>query len=297
MKASGIKYGIVLAALYPVALLPLRVLYVFGAVLSFIMHRVVRYRVKVVRKNLKLCFPDKSAQELRHIEKKFYSYFGDIIVETVKLLHISDSQIKKRVEIRNSEVVEEISDSERPIILFLAHYCNWEWVPAITMKLSRPKTMGALYKPLRNKTMDRVMLKLRSRFPLRCISVRNAYRTLLEMRSESPSFMIGFIADQRALGGNLKHWTTFMGQETSYFAGGETIGNRVNAAYVYLDIERPKRGHYVITFKPVVPPADDNGDFPYTRQYFRMLEKTIRRSPEYWLWSHNRWKKPKGKEV
>ena len=292
MNLRKIKYGLVLGALYPLALLPLRVLYVFGGVLSFAMHRIVRYRLKVVRKNLQQSFPEKTESELRAIEKDFYSYFGDLIVETVKLLHISDRQIRRRVEIRNQDVVERYADEGRPVILFLAHYCNWEWVPAIAMLVDRPRRMGALYKPLRNKVMDAVMLRLRSRFPIACIPVKTAYRCLVEMRTEGPSFMIGFIADQRALGGNLKHWTTFMGQETSYFAGGETIGDRIDARYVYLEVERPRRGYYVMTFKRIEPSVDiATGEFPYTREYFRMLEKTIRHAPAYWLWSHNRWKK------
>lgn len=290
MKGADVKYRLIIALLYPMALMPLGLLYCFAWLLGVFMHRVVRYRLKVVRKNLRNSFPEKSKKDLRRIERRFYRYFGDIIVETVKLLHISDRQIKKRVTLHNEELVARYADEERPIILFLAHYCNWEWVPTIAMKVDMPRTMGALYKPLRNKAMDRVMLRLRARFPLRCIPVKSAYRDMVEMRKESPSFMIGFIADQRALGVNVKHWTTFLGQRTSFFAGGETIGDRVGARYVYLEVNRVKRGYYSMTFKPIEPVPDDSGEFPYTRQYFRMLEQTIRENPPYWLWSHNRWK-------
>lgn len=120
---------------------------------------------------------------------------------------------------------------------------------------------------------------------------------MVEMRRETPSFMVGFIADQRALGENVKHWTLFMDQPTSFFAGGETIGDRVGAAYVYLDIKRPRRGFYEITFRPIVVDPSDKEPFPYTRQYFTMLQQSIYEAPAYWLWSHNRWKKRTNKDL
>lgn len=262
--------------------------------MAFVARCVVRYRVKVVRKNLDLCFPDKSRQEKRSIEKAFYVSLCDIFMETVKLLHISDGQLQRRVTLSNTQLINDIVAQHRPIILFLAHYGNWEWVPALTLSLDAPREMGALYKPLRNKVMNRVALRLRARFHSECIPVASAYRTLVEMRAKTPSFMIGFIADQRALGVSLKHWTYFFGQETSFYGGAETIGDRVGARYVYLDVQKVRRGYYNLTFKEIIP-ATNGGtqlpDFPYTRTYFTMLEQTIRRAPQYWLWSHNRWKK------
>lgn len=289
MKSANFKYSMIIGLLHVVALFPLWFLYGCSSALSFVAHRIVRYRLKVVRKNLRNAFPSKSRKELRKIERRFYRHLCDIIIETIKLLHISDSQLEKRLKLENTELIYNIADSNRPIILFLAHYCNWEWVPAVTLTLSRPKKMGALYKPLRNKVMNRVTLRLRSRFDSVCIPVKSAYRTLVEMRRQSPSFMIGFIADQRPLGINIKHWTEFLNQRTSFFAGGETIGDRINARYVYLDMERTGRGRYTMTFKEIKP-LEDGEEFPYTRSFFRMLEQTIELRPAFWLWSHNRWK-------
>ena len=300
MKLDAVKYHLIIWPLHLVALFPLKVLYLFSDLMSFVIHRMVRYRLKVVRRNLDLCFPDMSQKEKRAIEKKFYRHLCDIFVETIKLLHISDSELRKRVEIGNKEIIESLVAKNKPIILYLAHYGNWEWVPALTLSLSEPKTMGALYKPLRNRVMNRVALRLRSRFSSQCIPVKTAYRIIMEMKREVPSFMIGFIADQRALGVSLKHWTNFFGQRTAFYAGGETIGDHIGAAYIYLDVRLSARGHYKLTFTPIVPEVDnlsekeidrkDGVDFPYTRKYFEMLETTIRRAPAYWLWSHNRWK-------
>lgn len=273
-----------------VAVLPLGCLYLLSDFVSFVLHRVVGYRKAVVRKNLKNAFPDKSDKELRKIESRFYQYLCDSFIETIKLLHMSDKQVRKRVTLKNEQAVYEALKGNHPIILFLGHYGNWEWVPAMLLMLDEPKTMGALYMPLHNKVMDRVMIKIRSRFNIIHIPHSRAYRQLLELREESPSFMIGFIGDQRPLGGNLKHWTTFMNQPTAFLAGGETIGQRVGAHYLYVEAERVKRGHYVLNFRKMEAPADSGQEYPYTNLYFKMLEESIRNTPPYWLWSHNRWK-------
>lgn len=296
MKMDDVKYHVIMGALHAVALLPLRVLYLFSDLFRPIVQHVVKYRRKVVRKNLQNAFPEKSPEELRQIEKRFYRYFCDCVVETVKLLHISDRQIKKRVTLENERLVYELIAQNRPIILFLGHYGNWEWVQSMVIMLREPKIMGALYKPLRSKVMDRVMLRIRSRFNLVCIPTRTAYRRLLEIRQTDPSFMIGFIADQRPSPRSIRNWTEFMGQEAAYSIGGETIGQRVDANYLYVEADRVRRGHLVLRYKKMEVPENDNGEYPYTRLFLRMLEETIRKEPAYWLWSHNRWNVKRKKE-
>lgn len=290
MKLDDIKYHLILWAFYPLALLPFGALYVISDILYFIIYHIIHYRVGVVRKNLRNSFPDKSAKELHKIEKKFYHHLCDCLVETIKLLHVSDKEIKKRIKLQNEHLVYEAVDENRPIILFLGHYGNWELVQAMIIMLDRPKVMGALYKRLQEKTINRVVLHARARFNLICIPTNTAYRQILELKRDNPSFMIGFIADQRPLGGNLKHWTTFMGQPTAYMTGGEIIGQRINANYLYVESRVVKRGHIILNYRKMTPDPEDKGEFPYTRLYYQMLEETIRRDPAYWLWSHNRWK-------
>lgn len=272
------------------ALLPLRLLYGLSDILAFLARRVMRYRLKVVRKNLRNSFPEKSPRELRKIEKAFYRDLTDSIVETIKLLHISDEELKRRVEVSNPDEMERIAAENPFIILYLGHYGNWEWVPATTLSLKSPKIMGSLYKPLRDKLIAPLMMKMRDRLGIRLIPSRQAYRRLLEMKAEGEPFMIGFIADQRPVGGPFNHWTTFLNQPTAFLGGAETIGNRIGAKYLYLEMEKTKRGHYRLTYKEMEPSQTPAEDFPYTRRYFEMLEQTIRREPAYWLWTHNRWK-------
>lgn len=290
MTKQTLQYRFIIGALWLMALLPLRILYVFSDFICFVIHRVVKYRVKVVRKNLKKAFPHKSEHELQEIENEFYHHLCDTIVETVKLLHISDKEIKKRVTLNNVELIGETAERGEPFILFLGHYGNWEWVQSLTIMTDRPEVMGALYKPLGSKVMDRVMLRIRSRFKLRCISNQNAYKRLLEIREENPLFGVGFIADQRPLGGAVKHWTTLLGQPTAYVTGGETIGKKLGVRFLYVECEKLKRGYYRLNFEEVNPDPSDKDEFPYTRQFLKLLEGSIRKAPAYWLWSHNRWR-------
>ena len=138
--------------------------------------------------------------------------------------------------------------------------------------------------------MDRVIRRIRSRFDTLCIPQQSAVRTLLRLNAEGKRFVVGFIADQYPNNRNRRHWTDFLNQRASYVTGGEEIGRHVGARFVYLEVDKPRRGQYVMTFKPIEPPADTAEEYPHTLMFLRMLEEHIRRTPEYWLWSHNRWR-------
>ena len=288
---TNISYRISVGILSALARLPLEVLYVFSDIAYFIIYYAVRYRRKTVRHNLELVFGPSGHSNIIRIEKKFYRHLCDCIAETVKLLHISDEEIDRRAVVTNGEYIDDIIRSGHSMVLLLGHYGNWEWVQAIIHHFKEPLVGGQIYRPLRNKMMDMVMLRIRSRFGLECIPQKNAVRRLLGIERGGQKFVIGFISDQRPTGKTLHHWTTFLGQDTPYVVGGETIGNHVDARFVYLDMEKTSRGHYRLTFCPVVPDPEDKGPDPYTREFMKMLEKTIRREPAYWLWSHRRWKR------
>lgn len=285
------KYKILTCIFTGFACLPLGVLYLFGDLAYLIVYYIARYRRKTVRHNLELVFGTSDRKRIIRIEKKFYRHLCDCIVETVKLLHISDEEVDRRVDVTNGELIDGIIRSGHSVVLFLGHYGNWEWVQAIIHHFHEPLTGGQIYMPLRNKVMDKVMLRVRSRFGLECIPQDKAVRRLLGIERSGGKFVIGFISDQRPAGKVLHHWTDFLGQDTPYSVGGETIGDHVSAEYVYLDVEKTSRGHYRLTFVPVVPDPSDDGPFPYTREFMKMLEKTIYREPAYWLWSHKRWKR------
>lgn len=283
-----IKYCLYLVVFELLSLLPLRVLYVLSDCLRPIVHHILRYRLDVVRRNLRNSFPAKEYTELRRIESDYYRNLCDNIVETIKLLHISNKEICRRVTVCGTETVERLVREGRPIVTFLGHQGCWEWVPVVTWHLNTLRKNCQIYRPLHDKAFDRIMLKVRSRFGTESIPQRRAFRRMLELRQEYGSFMTGFIADQRPNSSQLNHWTRFLGQDTAVSVGGEEIGRRINAGYVYLDVEKTGRGRYRMTFKNVVP-QDDGGGYPYTRGYLSMLEQAIRRQPACWLWSHRRW--------
>lgn len=290
------KYNLILKTLKAIARLPLRALYLLSDLAYIIVYHLIGYRKETVRSNLRLVFGTEDRKRLKQIEKGFYRHLCDCIVETVKLLHISDEEIDRRVEVTNGEFIDSIIRSGHPVVLFLGHYCNWEWVQAIIRHFREPLVGGQIYAPLADKVMDRVMLTVRSRFGLECIPQNKAVRRLISIVNDGKMFVIGFISDQRPAGSILQHWTEFLGQDTPYIIGGETIGNHVNARFVYADMEKTARGYYRITFLPVNPDPEDKGEYPYSREFMKMLEKTIRRAPEYWLWSHKRWLRTKETE-
>ena len=285
-----IRYKILIFILTLTACLPLWVLYAFSDLLAVVARCVVRYRLRVVRKNLRNALPERSEKELRRIERAFYRHLGDCIVETVKLLHISDEELQRRIEFRNVEAVNSALSEGHQVVVYLGHYGNWEWVQTTSWVFRGNDVSGEIYRPLRNKTMDRIISRIRSRFDTLCIPQQNAVRTLLKLNAEGKLFVVGFIADQYPNNRNRRHWTDFLNQRAAYVTGGEEIGRHVDARFVYLEVDKPRRGHYVMTFKPIEPPADSAEEYPHTLMFLRLLEEHIRRTPEYWLWSHNRWR-------
>lgn len=285
-----IKYALYLALFMPIAWLPLPVLYMISDGLCFIFRNCLHYRAKVIRENLSVSFPEKSAEELADIEKEFYRQLADNFVETIKLLSISNATINRRVSVENARLVEEAAATGDPVFLYLGHICNWEWVPAITHHFTLPKVTAQIYKPLRDRAFDRLMLRIRSRFNALNIPQDKAFKTLFGL-SRKGSFIVGILDDHSPNHSRSRHFMNFLNHPgTIINVGAEEIGNRLKARYLYLDIEKLKRGHYRLTFKPIEPTEADGDSYPVSHAYMRLLETTIRRQPPYWLWSHKRWR-------
>ncbi|MDE6079400.1 MAG: lysophospholipid acyltransferase family protein [Duncaniella sp.] len=283
-----LKYLLYRGIFTPLSWLPTPMLYGLGDGIRLLLDKGLGYRRKVIRENLRNSFPDISDEELRRIERDFYGQLADNVVETVKLLNMSDEEIDRRVTVDGGELVDKYASEGRPVVIYLGHYGNWEWVPAIVRHFSVPEINAQVYKPMHDKAFDRLMLKIRSRFRQTSVGQKEVFRKMLGWARDKKPFVIGFIADHRANSDVAHHHTEFLGQTTTFNPGGEEIGRRVNAAYLYLDIEKPERGHYHLTFKEIEPDPD-SPDYPYTRRYLEMLEETIRRRPGLWLWSHRRW--------
>lgn len=295
---GSLLFNILKIKLYILSFLPLRMLYIFSDILYFIVYYVVGYRKRVVRQNISNSFSDKSSKEILLIEKDFYKHFCDYLVETIKLLHISDQEMMKRMRFTNTPKVEAILANGNHVFLMLGHYCNWEWVTSLNLWLSSNEyNVGQIYRPLKNKSADHFFLKLRDRFHTFCIAKNDTLREIIRLNKEHQSMLIGFISDQTPSKNNLHYWTTFLNQDTPILTGAEKIGKRIGAKFVYLDIQKIKRGYYEATYIIINPEEREYAEYEITELYIRLMEKSIKRAPQYWLWSHKRWKHKRNSEI
>ena len=269
------------------ALLPLPVLYLFSDLIAPVMQYVVKYRRKVVRQNLVESFPEKTLKDIKVIERKFYQYLCDQIVETLKLVHISDKEMSRRAKVINPEIVNEQLSKGRNVVLLLGHYGNWEWVQEISRNFIDESFMASIYHTLNNKTWNEIFIRIRSRWGAHIIEMKKAPRALLS-RSNMP-WVCGFIADQGTKNLHQDNKIFFLNHDTWFIYGPEEIGNKTGAEFFYLEMSRRKRGYYEIRFKPLKP-QNMSLPYPHTREFWIELEKTIEAEPAYWLWSHRRWK-------
>lgn len=268
--------------------LPLWILYRISDLLFLLVYFVVRYRRKVVRENLSRSFPDRSKQERRLIERRFYRFFCDYAVETIKLLTISEAEMRRRMKVFACEEMDAELDRQPFCFLMLGHYGNWEWLS--TIALWSKHNCGQLYTPLHNATFDRVFYDMRSRFGTENISKYNALRRILSLRSEGIPSHIGFITDQSPRPNSIHDWMTFLHQDTPIFTGAERIGKKVGAAAYFIRVTRPRRGYYECHLERLTSDMREFADYELTELCMRRLEAEINEVPHLWLWTHRRWK-------
>ncbi len=285
-----ILYGMLYVWMYIHALLPFWVLYILSDFLYLILYYVAGYRKKVTRENLKNAFPDKSDSERLKIEREYYHFLCDYYVETIKLLHISDKEMQKRMVFENPEELLPEMEKGNSGFLFLGHYGNWEWVTSITLLYGDKISLGQIYKPLRNKAVDAMFLKIRSRFGSFGIPKDDTFREIVRLKHEGKQVLIGFMADQTPSINNIHYWTNFLNQETPVFTGVERMARKVGGYVAYLDVKRVKRGYYSGRLEMITNHPQTEPETYITETYIRKIEKTILRDPAYWLWSHKRWK-------
>lgn len=288
---ESIQYALLYSFVYILSLLPFCVLYLISDFVYLLIYHVVGYRKKIVRKNLRNSFPDKTDAELLKIEHGFYHFFCDLIFETVKGASISKKEMKRHMVFNGMERIDEALDSGQNVALYLAHYCNWEWVTSIKMWTTRDIYIGQVYHVLENKVMDKLMLKLRSRWNTVNIPRFELLRRVVEQKKAGKQMIIGFISDQAPEMHTINYWTDFLHQDTAIISGTETVARKYGFACLFLKIKRPKRGYYVCDIETMTLDPKQLPEFSATEMYARMLEQNINEQPELWLWSHNRWKR------
>ena len=284
-------YYIVFAIWYTFSLLPMRVHYVFSDILYMLLYKIAGYRTKIVRKNLKASFPEKDETELRQIEKRFYRWFCDYLVETVKMFSMSEKEISRRMQFEGIEQINDDFRRGRSISVFLGHYCNWEWVCSLGLHIIPEGTAAQLYHPLESKLMDRLFLYSRERFKAHSIEMKEAFKILAAWQKQGRHTVTGYIADQAPGFSSMHYWPFFLNHDTPAYTGGERIARVLDTSVYYFDISRPRRGYYVAKAVKMTDEPRNEPKFSITEQYYRLLENSIHRQPELWLWSHNRWKR------
>ena len=284
-------YYIIYPLWYLLSLLPLGVLYILSDALFHLLYHLLRYRRRIVYKNLVESFPEKSEAEIRQVERGFYHFFCDYIVESLKMMTISPEEMKRRMVFKGIEQFDEVVEAGGSCALYLGHYCNWEWVSSVPLWVTPKAKCGQIYHPIENPEFDRLFLKQRGRMGAVSIPMNDTLREILRYRSEHQPVIIGYISDQVPHWRNIHHWCEFLHHDTPVLTGTERIVRKVNHAVFYLEMTRVRRGYYEGEIKLITREPQSLPEYEITTRYFQMLEASIRRRPEFWLWSHNRWKR------
>ena len=288
---GAIGFYFLYAIIWIITLLPFRVLYILSDFLFILVYYFPSYRRKVVYTNIKNSFPEKNEKELRLIERKFYRHLPDLFIETFKVTHMSNKQIMKHFTFTNLEIFERLHNEGRDIAAILGHYNNWEWL--LCLPLSVKHNTVSIYKPLHNKYFDRQLNKIRTRNGMVLTPMSSIVREIITNRKNNKNSMYAFLSDQTPAGGDIRYWTTFLNQDTPVFLGAEKIALKYDMAVVFFNIQKIKRGYYNLNVELLFEHTKDLPEYSVTNAHVKRLEEIIIDKPEYWIWSHRRWKHKK----
>lgn len=281
--------------LKPLAFLPLRALYLLSDFIYIILYYIIRYRKRVVDDNLRQCFPDMTVGRRKAVARQFYRNFADYIFETIKLFHISDREMERRMIFENAEVIDRLVAEGRSVAVYFSHCGNWEWAPSITLHSHTDGVRTAfcqVYRPLKNRAFDSLMLMLRSRFGSVSLPKTTVLRRLIALRRDGFITVTGFMSDQKPSHGDPTLPLLFFGRPTAFITGTEELARRMKMAAVYWDMYKDSRGYYRIVTRVIAGDVSETAPGEVTRAYASMLQDTIMRNPSIWLWTHKRWKIP-----
>jgi KDO2-lipid IV(A) lauroyltransferase len=274
--------------LYLVSLLPFWLLYLIADFLYVVIYYVVGYRRKVVQVNLLNSFPEKTEAERAAIEKKYFHYLADLLVETIKAITLSEKEIMRRMFLTNEDLVPDYYKQNKSVAIAVGHYGNWEWAVLRTSFICPQHKRVIIYKPLQDKAADDMYIKVRSKFGVTMVPMKATLRKMIEFRNELS--LTVFASDQTPVREEAHFFTPFLNQPTAVFLGIEKISTLFNSVVIFADIRRVKRGYYQCTFVPLVEEPKQAAEHDITVAHVQYLEKVIREEPPYWLWSHRRWK-------
>lgn len=288
---NALVFYISLPFIYLLSFLPFWLFYGVSDIFFLLIYYVVGYRKQVVLGNLRKSFPDKSEEELKEIRFRFYRYFCDFVLETLKTLTIGKKTMLKRCKL-NAEakaLFDKYYQEKKSLIFVMGHYGNWEWA-GNTFSLEGKHQLYVIFHPLSNTYFNDLIIKMRTRFGTRLIEMKNTIRDMLSKRNELNA--TAFIADQTPPPESA-YWTKFLNQDTPVFWGTEKIARKVNYPVVFINVKRIKRGYYEIFAETLVEKPAETAEGQISEMHTRRLEEEIIKQPELWLWSHRRWKHKK----
>jgi KDO2-lipid IV(A) lauroyltransferase len=269
------------------AAIPIGFYYLLTPIVYFLVYYIFEYRKSVVFNNLRNSFPEKSEKEISWIAKQFYRHLVDMIFEIIKLFHYKEPQISKRFIFKNVEIFEDDRNKGRSAILVSSHYNNWEMMvgPCEQFNFSRI----IIYHPLKNKFLDEIFVKNRSKTGSELVPMNNFLRRLLDYNKNKIQTLSWIIADQTPPP-ETAYWTTFLNQDTPFFLGAEKTARKFNLPVYYMHMQKLKRGHYAAVFSKLFDNTRDEPEFAITEAIVKKMEEEIIEAPQFWLWSHRRWK-------
>jgi KDO2-lipid IV(A) lauroyltransferase len=269
-------------------ILPFWFLYRFSDFIFFILYYIVGYRKSVVTKNMNKCFPEKNKNEIWVLRRKFYSILSDLFLETIKGFTMSKDELLKRFKANDCEIANKYFEQGRDVIFVLGHFANWEWAVATLVEEYKHQP-AVLYKPMSNQFIDNYFIKVRTRFGLEVVSIRQTNQYFMKEKPKPVGYYM--IADQYSPSKERQKEVTFFSSKTPFLNGPEKYAVQLNIPVIYIEIQRVKRGYYSLRLIEIASDPKNLADGEVTQKYAELLEKSITKQPENWVWSHKRWKR------
>ena len=274
--------------LWIISILPFRIFYWLSDCIYVLVYYIVGYRKKTVRENLSFALPHLSDKERLEIEKKSYHHLCDMFLQMVKTMTISSEEMNKRFKITNLEVIKEYEKKGKSIMLIASHYASWEWLITLNQKIS---FLGvAVYKKLANKHFDKLVRDIRSKYNTELVPTSKTIPLIANNQKNNIQCVYGLASDQSPKADRIFHWESFMGVEVPVHTGPEMLAKKYDMTVVFAKVKKVKRGYYELTIIPLSDNPKSIPDFGITHIYIKEVEKQILEAPEYYFWTHKRWK-------
>lgn len=277
--------------LKPLSYLPLGILYLIADFIFFLLYYLIPYRKEVIITNLKKSFPDKSAKEIKKISKAFYRFLADLVIETIWNFSLTEKEARKRLEVKNPEMLDQYYEAGKDVIIVVGHYNSWEFL-LVAFDLMVKHRGAVIYTKLTDQFLDKIFKRFREKFGMKLLTkvdVKHAFQDGLDK-----PMAILFGSDQAPASSGRAHWTTFLNQDTAVAIGVEKYAIKYDLPVFFGGLKKLKRGHYSIEFELLTETPQQTQEGEISDMHVQALERLIIEKPQYWLWSHKRWKRVKG---